>query len=372
MRELRDHALERWLPVWLDAFADHRRGGFYERLDSEMQPLPMGYKRLLTQCRQLFVYSQGYAYTGDARYYTALSRGMHFLQQAYHVPHTGGWRFSVTDDGAPHDDTYDLYGQAFVILALSFVVRATHSNQAHHFVETTLEFLAHHAHRAAGFAEQLDSALQPRAVVRRQNSHMHLFEACLFAYEITGIPSAATLAGEIFALFMEHFFDNTRGNLVEFFSDRWQPHPTFGHIVEPGHHYEWIWLLDKYATLGLVPRSMILAPMQRLYAWAQTHGRDPAYGGIFNRVNRYDGAVLDDNKRIWHVTEALKAHAVMQRYATPAATDSPQPTAELLRTYVSANGAWVETKNRTMQAASQFLPGTTPYHLLMGVCEAGA
>ena len=44
------------VPKWFEHFSDEKNGGFFERLDRSFNPIDTGYKRLLTQCRQLYIY----------------------------------------------------------------------------------------------------------------------------------------------------------------------------------------------------------------------------------------------------------------------------------------------------------------------------
>ena len=51
----------------------------------------------------------------------------------------------------------------------------------------------------------------------------------------------------MFELFASRFFLPGSGVLCEYFDDELKPLPgERGQIVEPGHHYEWIWLLRWY------------------------------------------------------------------------------------------------------------------------------
>src|SRR3546814_14289476 len=79
-------------------------------------------------------------------------------------------------------------------------------------------------------------------------SHMHLLEACLALHEATKETAYLDRAGLLLDLFRDRFL--VTGSLREFFTDDLRPAPgDAGRIVEPGHHFEWVWLLHRY---GLV------------------------------------------------------------------------------------------------------------------------
>ena len=58
------------------------------------------------------------------------------------------------------------------------------------------------------------------------------------------------MADEIVALCLDRFIDRDTAALREFFASDWTPvSGVQGEVVEPGHHYEWAFLLDRWAKL---------------------------------------------------------------------------------------------------------------------------
>ena len=101
------------------------------------------------------------------------------------------------------------------------------------------------AHPAGGFREDRDGRLTLRA-----NPHMHLLEAALAWLAIDPNPIWRDLADEIVALCLDRFIDRDTAALREFFASDWTPiRGTPGEVLEPGHHYEWAFLLDRWAKL---------------------------------------------------------------------------------------------------------------------------
>lgn len=372
---LAQRLLQRWVPKWYEAFPDHATGGFYERLGKGFKPRLVGNRRLLTQCRQLAIHS-----------HAALQRPDHFkpdlktiyetMTQKYFVPETGGWRFSLSDDGLPADNTYDLYSLTFVIFSLSHYYRATGDERAKDHAARMLAFIEKNFVMAGkpGYAEAVDENLRPIHRQRRQNPHMHLLEACLFAEETwPDHDGYRNMSDRLVELFGKHFYIPERNMLCEFFTDDLKPDPGIGHRVEPGHYFEWIWLLKKHAVLRGNPTWHDEACI-RLLAWANKHGWDRVYGGIFD-VLTPEGVVLTDTKRIWPFAEALKANALM--IDTTDDRDAIKARmAEMVRvfrkSYMQERGFWVEWLNRDLSPATDYMPGTTPYHVYFGIMETRA
>jgi mannose-6-phosphate isomerase len=107
---------------------------------------------------------------------------------------------------------------------------------------------------------------------RRQNPHMHLLEALLSFYETTGDALHLERAGDLAQLFRSRLFDDEHGALPEFYDEKWRPMSDhLGRVVEPGHHFEWCWLLHRWHALG---GKDFTAEAERLRAHAEAHGLD--------------------------------------------------------------------------------------------------
>ncbi|MFN3827942.1 MAG: AGE family epimerase/isomerase [Micavibrio sp.] len=371
---LAQRLLQRWVPKWYEAFPDPATGGFYERLGKGFKPRFVGNRRLLTQCRQLSIYSHA-AGQDVCHFKPALREIFETIIKDYHISATGGWRFSLGDDGKPADNTYDLYSLTFVIFGFSHYYRATHDERARDYARQTLSFIREKFSMAplAGYAEALDENLQVIPRTRRQNPHMHLLEACLFAEETWCEDSYAQTSDELVKLFIDYFYIPERQQLCEFFTDDLKPHPETGDRVEPGHYFEWVWLLKKHAALrGQPDRHNDLC--FSLLDWANHYGWDRVYGGIFDVLSP-TGTVLTDTKRIWPFAEALKANALMIDSAPDrdAIKARMKDMVNVFRNnYMQERGFWVEWLNRDLSPATDYMPGTTPYHVYFGIMETRA
>ena len=240
--DLPAYALEFLLPLCRDRFADAALGGFHERLDRAHNPLPMGGKRLMVQCRQLYVLSHAAA-LGERSGQNAAERGYAFLRR-YQDRARGGWYFRATEAGEPLDPAKDLYGHAFLLFALAWLHRAFAAPDALALAAQTMDTL--HARMASphgGFWDNAAADFTPNPVPQRQNPHMHLLEAMLALHAASGDPRWLAEADALTRLFLARLFDPATGTLGEYFTADWTAHPDQGHIVEPGHHYEWVWLL---------------------------------------------------------------------------------------------------------------------------------
>jgi len=117
VRSLQYRLQIRWVPKWYEAFSDPN-GGFYERLGKGFKPVLTGQRRLVTQCRQLAIYS--HAAQGQTKTpFRALEAQFDFIVNHYHDEQTGQWHFALEDNSAVADRTCDLYAITFVIFSFS-------------------------------------------------------------------------------------------------------------------------------------------------------------------------------------------------------------------------------------------------------------
>lgn len=364
--------LWRWVPKWHGAFCDPATGLFHERLGHAFRPVDMPHRRLLTQCRQIAMYANALTARPDLSFTPALPESFASWVKHFHVPETGGWRFSIDPAGVPLDTSYDLYAQAFVIFALAHYGRAYPDSPARELAVMTAQFIQTHMRAREGFHETVDKNLNPIFAPRRHESHMHLLEACLFAAQTWDAPVFRTMADEMAALFVSCFYDAPHNLLSEYFTEDMRPAPNKdGHIVkEPGHYGEWIWLLKKHAALCGDP-ARYDALCRPMLDWANRYGWDETYGGIYDELNDQND-VIAVTKRLWPFAEILKANALMLDSGMSKddlKSRMKRMVAVFTRSYMDDRGFWTEWLTRDLKPATDYMPGTTPYHVYFGIME---
>src|SRR5262249_28183117 len=171
-----DHA---W-PLWLAHGIDWQRGAFHEHLDAGSLQCHAAFRRLRVAARQTYVFCTAARYgVPDAKQAVAL--GLDFLRGPARLADGGfAWRFDL--DNQPIDQTRDLYDHAFVLLAFAAAAGVVGADQVRADAVALVEHIAtQFVHPGGGYCEGI-----PAAQRRRQNPHMHLFEALLAASEAFG------------------------------------------------------------------------------------------------------------------------------------------------------------------------------------------
>jgi mannose-6-phosphate isomerase len=288
---LRDR-LKAWLlegafPVWWDPGADHAEGGFHDRLDIAGKPIA-GVKRARVAARQVFSYAVAGEMGWRGPWRAAMDHGLAFLEAGHRRP-DGLYRAFAGD----RDDRADLYDQAFVLLALSSASRMG-DEAAPEKARALLDLLPREA--GAGFAS-LDGG-GPEA-----NPNMHLFEAFLAWTEAEPSGPWRDLAAGQARLAMTRLIDPESGALSEHFGLGWTAPPTAERVVEPGHLFEWAWLLLRRSLIS--GDSAAFAVAARLIEVAERSGVDPARRVAVNALTG-DLDVIDAGTRLWPQTERLR------------------------------------------------------------------
>jgi mannose-6-phosphate isomerase len=361
---LRRHLLEELLPWWAEHGIDRRRGGFHGRLAGNGRPLADPERRLLVQARQIYAFSEA-SRLGAGWALELAALGVAFLEERFLDAERGGWHHTIAPGGEPLDRRRDCYGHAFVVFALASFHAASGERRALERARETVELVQARMRDPVhgGYHEAADERWRALGGgPRRQNPHMHWVEA-LLALHATA-PDAALLAEAdlLVEQLRTRWFDATHGCLGEFFAADWTPLPgPQGEIVEPGHHYEWVWLLARHAAArgDAAPHPLADA----LFAFAERHGVD-ADGGVFDRVDR-GGKLLDGSKRLWPQTERLKALAVRGARDELAAS-----LGRVFTRYARPEGGWTEHLARDGKPLGDVQNATSVYHVVLALREA--
>ena len=359
-RQFRRWLFEDALLLWWRVGADHTIGGYHEGINFDGRPIVLP-RRSRVAARQAFCYSEAGRLGWKGPWREAGRHALNFLRQRF-VQDDGTVISAVDQDGSVLDATFDLYNQAFALLAYACGRRALdpdgdwHS-RAYTLVETLKrEF----AHPAGGFQEDREGRLTLRA-----NPHMHLLEAALAWLAFDPNPLWRDLSDEIVTLCSDRFIDRETGALREFYDSDWAPIATApGDVLEPGHHYEWAFLLDRWSKLTGRNRP---AEVPKLIAFADANGLDQTRHVVVNGV-KLDGSVADPIARLWPQTERIRAYLIDRHDGDEARLCE---AVESLSRYLDAPlpGLWYENLAADGRFVVEAAPATSLYHIVGAIAE---
>lgn len=351
-------------PLWGAHGVDASSGGFVEVLNQAGQPQEK-FRRARVQPRQIYSFAMAQQFGWQGDYQSIVRRGMDYFTEHYRR-NDGLFRTLCDVNGATLENRAYLYDQAFALL--SFALAAQSLNARSEFEPQALN-LRNAIYKQLKTTEKgfitSDSSGGSKET-RESNPHMHLLEACIAWTKVGNDSGWTELVEEITDLAMEKFIQ-PNGALKEFFTDDWQPAPgTPGRIVEPGHQFEWAWLLLQCnLTNGQRRRDAAL----KLIEIGETHGvRD----GVAINSLLDDFTIHDANARCWCQTERIKA-AVLAAQITgeekywSMASDAIDGLMRYLDTPVK--GLWLDVQQLGGSMVDAASPASSFYHIIAAIAQ---
>ena len=357
-------ALQRWLfdealPLWWDVGADRRGGGFHEQigLDGKPQARP---HRARSIARQAIAYCEAGRLGWNGPWQQAARHALDYLQARFIA--SDATVVSVVDiSGIVRDPTRDLYNQAFAMLAFAHGHRCFGGRWRQNAAALRETLDRHYADGSGGFREP--SGQPPGA-----NPHMHLFEAALAWIAVDEAAEWRSMADGLAALCLQRLIDPATGALREFFDADWSPADGIaGRIAEPGHQYEWAFLLHRWAAL--TEREAPQA-VTRLIGFADSRGLDLNRGVAINSV-LVDGGIHDPTARLWAQAERVRAYRIDRH-----ARDDARVGAAIkgLRRFLQTPtpGLWFDQLTADDHLIVEPARATSLYHIVGAVAELAA
>jgi mannose/cellobiose epimerase-like protein (N-acyl-D-glucosamine 2-epimerase family) len=352
---LREHFAHVVLPVWRGPGFNEALNLPYEAVAADgRRPLPAVRYRAMACARQLFVFAQAGAADHAQRLFEAL---VHYFQDRAR----GGWFYSVDAQGAPLDTTKDLYTHAFVVFACAEYGARSGNRDAFDIVHRTSSIIAerfavrngqHRAEPTRGlYNAALNADFSTVSGTPLQNPLMHLTEAWLVARQATGDAAFDTALEQLCSAVARAFVHAPTGCIAEL------PLGSADNWLEPGHQFEWFWLIRQAGTL--LNQSGLNESLARAFLFAQQHGVDAVTGGVAAALDEH-GAIKDATQRIWAQSEYLRALAVHPDANVRAAL--PRQIERFSERFLRPQG-WFECKTAAGDVARDDMPSTTPYHL---------
>ncbi len=372
------------LPLWDEHGVDRFGGGFFETLarGAGGELIASGsVRRGRVVARQIYAFDVGNRIGWRSRFSSPVEHGCDYLLS--HL-HDGDALFHTALHAHTRQpaDSFSLYEQAFYLFVLARMTRTagggepyTGSESYREVAEKCLARLRSGWGRAGGgFDETV-----PASLPLRSNPHMHLLEAALAWLDVSEGAARQpwlALAGEVVGLCLTHFVDANTGAVREYFDGEWRPAGgDDGRIAEPGHQFEWAWLLLEWASTGEAgsTRQLCVDTALRLMEvgerWGVDHGRGVAINEIW-----MDMTVKDASAKVWPQTERIKAWCARLAFARS------QPESELAARQIvkAADALWryldIEPRglwHEVQSSDASFVPGVSKassfYHVVCAI-----
>jgi mannose-6-phosphate isomerase len=342
-------------PLWSRNGVDPSTGGFNEALDMHGHAIALP-RRARVHPRQIYAFAQArhFGWQGDGE--TIVRRGMEYFTR-YYRRCDGLFRALVSADGTPLDERALLYDQAFALLGFAAAASA-------------LDARAEYEARALELSQLMDARLgggdgsyrsdEESVEHRDSNPHMHLLEAYLAWAEIGHDSAWVARLRSLVNLALSRFINPGSGAIGESYLATWQPTPGIAGRIEPGHQFEWAWLLlrcERWHDARLRDAALRLISI----------GEYGVHNGVAINALHDDFTIKDGNARCWPQTERLKAAllaAMLTGEAEYWAMAKAAATSLFLYLNAPVPGLWLDERSVRGEFPASPAPASTFYHLV--------
>ncbi len=343
------------LPTWC-TLGQNAAGGFEELLGQDGRRLDAA-RRARVQARQIQVYAEAGRLDWPGPWNAAVRSGLEWLNTRLLNP-GGLLRTRLSSDGSPLDETVTLHDQAVYMLALAAASRVAPELAKEDRARAVRDRLLEGVPVQGGLVEAGSHPYQSSA-------HMHLLEAALAWEEAGGDKGWTDLADRIVELALTRFNDPRTGLFREFFSEDWSPAPGLdGSLVEPGHQFEWSWLLARHGRSRATAASLEAA--WRLFEGG-LKGVDLQRGVAVDACD-IGGGVRSARARLWPQTEWLKAAmnlaTVIDDGRREVCLTQAARAQRALWRYLTPSGLWRDKMLENGKFIDEPAPASSFYHVM--------
>lgn len=288
-------------PLWLQNGIDRNNGGFVESISFSGEPMEVP-RRAMVQARQIYSFLTGAKLGCCPKESAALAveQGTRYMVENFSLP-SGGFMYSINPDGTPKSTNPDLYTQAFALFGLAQAYSLKPSSEIKERAKALVKYLNRERRVPGGGYTEID---EKGACSYKSNPHMHLFEAAVAWMQIDSAQEWKDLGHELITLCLNKFIDPTTHVLGEYFDENWNHLKENGNFVyEPGHQYEWAWLMSLYQDLTGQDLKDV---RHQLFLLAEKYGVSLTRKVVFDEMwSNYTPKT--QSSRFWPQCERIKA-----------------------------------------------------------------
>ena len=321
----------------------------YEALSAAHQPLPPQRYRAMACARQLYLFA---SLIDDPQFPQAAERAsalFRSLQRHFHDAEHGGWFYSIDAQGVPQDQRKDLYTHAFIIFACAHYWARVREPLVESVLNAALEVVAERFSDGQGLYEaSLDQDWSTLGSGPLQNPLMHLAEAFLATLSVRDDQAVQSALLALAEGMQQRFIEPVHNLMLE------KPHGAVDNWFEPGHQFEWYFLLH---ASPLLRQSALHASLEQAFEFAEQVGVNPHTGAVSGMLDS-NGNLRDGTQRIWAQAEYLRALTLR-----PHSQDALHRQLLALQQHFLHAGGWYECLDANGVVSRQDMPSTTPYHL---------
>lgn len=296
--QYRSELLDNIVPFWMTHSKDTQHGGFFTCLNRDGSVFDTD-KFVWLQGRQVWMFSMLYNQVEARQEWLDMALyGADFLQKHARAA-DGTWYFSLTGEGKPLIEPYNIFSDCFATMAFGQLYKATQNPTHAQIARSTFESILarrqnpkRHWSKSIAGTRPLKNFALPMILCNLSLEIEHLLDPAL----------VNDLIKDCIHEVMEVFYDPTSGLILENVTPDGQFSDSFeGRLLNPGHAIEAMWfVMDLGERLGdpaLIQRAKDITLHTLQYAWDEPHG------GIlyFMDIKNCPPQQLEWDQKLWWV-----------------------------------------------------------------------
>ncbi len=248
---VKKHLTEQILPFW-KALKDEEHGGFYGKVDYDLNVYRDNEKGGILNSRILWFFSNSYLTLRDSDDIEYARHAYNQLVDKFIDKEYGGVYWSVTCDGKPLDTTKHTYCQAFAIYALSSFYDASKDEGALKLAYELYDLVESKCRDELGYLEAFKRNFEPESneklsengveAARTMNTLLHMYEAYTELYRVDGNPQVKERLLEMIDIIENKMYNPEVPRQEVFFDNEWN---SLIDLHSYGHDIEAAWLIDR-------------------------------------------------------------------------------------------------------------------------------
>lgn len=306
-KQYKNELLNNILPFWLMNSKDNENGGYFTCLNRDGTVYDKD-KFMWLQGREVWCFC--YMYNNVARKQEWLDMALHganFMEK-FGRDKDGNWYFSLTAEGEPLVQPYNIFSDCFATMAFASLDKAKPDNRYKKIAVDTFESILKRQHNWKGI---YNKAYPGTRALKNFALPMILCNLSLELEHLLGTQRVDEFIPEVIHQVLEVFYQPALGLILENVYEDGSFCDSFeGRVLNPGHAIEAMWfIMDLGKRIG---DEIIIEKACNIMLDTLEYGWDKEYEGIFYflDVKGYPPQQLEWDQKLWWVhVEALVALA---------------------------------------------------------------
>jgi N-acylglucosamine 2-epimerase len=290
--------LDSVVPFWMNHSKDSEFGGYFTCLDRYGKVFDTD-KFMWLQGREVWLFSMLYNKVEKRQEWLDMAlHGAEFMKK-HGMDAQGNWYFSLTREGKPLIQPYNIFSDCFAAMAFSELYKVTGDESHKRIALDTFSNILNRQHNTKGIYTKAYPGTRP---LKSFSLPMILCNLSLIMEDLLGTEQVNKTIQPLIHEVMDVFYDQNSGLILENVTPEGNFSDSFeGRLLNPGHSNESMWFMMDLAVRNN-DKALIDKCIEILLRTTEK-GWDQKYGGIFYFLDLkgYPVQQLEWDQKLWWV-----------------------------------------------------------------------